>query len=397
MKPLAGLKVIDIATYIASPYCATLLAEFGAEVVKVEMPGSGEPMRKFGSKTACGETLVWLSESRNKKCVTLNLKDARGQALFRDLVRHADVVTENFQTGTLESWGIGYDALKAINPGLVMLRVTGYGQTGPYASRPGFGRIANAFGGISYLAGDPEGPPVTPGSATLADYMAGLYGAFGVMAALKARETTGEGQVVDVGLYETIFRILDELAPAYDMFGFVRQRMGAATVNVVPHSHYPTRDDRWVAIACTNDKIFARLAALMGRSEVAGDGIYGTIERREADRAAVDDMVTAWTRAHTQREVIELCDGGEVPCGPVAAIDEIFDNPQYAARGNIARIADPRVGELAVPNVVPRLTDTPGGIEWLGQAVGQCNREIYGEWLGLTDDELADLERDGVI
>ena len=397
MKPLQGLTVVDVATYIAAPYCATMLAEFGAEVIKVEMPGSGEPLRTFGSRTDCGETLVWLSEARNKKCITLNLKKPRGQALFRELVRHADVVTENFQTGTLESWHVGYEDLKAVNPGLVMLRVTGYGQTGPYANRPGFGRIANAFGGISFLAGDPDGPPVTPGSATLADYMAGLYGAFGVMAALKARETTGEGQVIDVGLYETIFRILDELAPAYDAFGFVRQRMGAATVNVVPHSHYPTADDRWVAIACTNDKIFARLARLMGHPEVADDGIYGTIAQREADREGVDGMVTAFTRAHTQSEVLTLCDQAQVPCGPVAAIDEIFENPQYAARENIRRMSDPRIGDLAVPNVVPRLTGTPGGIDWLGQSIGQSNREIYGGLLGLSDTEMAELEADGVI
>jgi len=397
MKPLEGLTVVDVATYIAAPYCATMLAEFGAQVIKVEMPGTGEPLRAFGSRTECGETLVWLSEARNKKCITLNLKKPRGQAIFRELVRHADVVTENFQTGTLESWNVGYEDLKTVNRGLVMLRVTGYGQTGPYANRPGFGRIANAFGGISFLAGDPDGPPVTPGSATLADYMAGLYGAFGVMAALKARETTGEGQVIDIGLYETIFRILDELAPAYDTFGFVRQRMGAATVNVVPHSHYPTADDRWVAIACTNDKIFARLAHLMGHPEVAGDGIYGTIAQREADREGVDGMVTAFTRSHSQSEVLNLCDEAQVPCGPVAAIDEIFENPQYAARDNIRRVCDPRIGELAVPNVVPRLTGTPGGIDWLGQSVGQSNREIYGGLLGLSDADLAELEAEGVI
>ncbi|MEM1091386.1 MAG: CoA transferase [Pseudomonadota bacterium] len=397
MKPLEGLRVLDIATYIASPYCATLLAEFGAEVVKIELPGSGEPMRNFGTRTACGETLVWLSEARNKKCITLNLKKPRGQELFRQLVAECDVVCENFQTGTLEGWGIGYETLKAINPGLVMLRVTGYGQTGPYAGRPGFGRIANAFGGISFLAGEPDGPPVTPGSATLADYMTGLYGALGVMMALRARDLTGEGQVVDLGLYESVFRILDELAPAFDQEGFVRQRMGAATVNVVPHSHYPTRDDRWVAIACTNDKIFARLAGEMGCSEVAGDGRFGTITQREAARDAVDGLVTDWTRSLSQSEIIDRCEAAQVPCGPVCAIDEIFDDPQYAARENIKRVADPRIGELAVPNVVPRLTRTPGAVDWLGQSLGQSNALIYGELLGLSEAEQRALSEEGVI
>ncbi len=396
MKPLAGLRVLDIATYIAAPYCATLFAEFGADVIKVEMPG-GEPMRRFGSRMDCGETLVWLSEARNKRCVTLNLKEPRGQQLFRRLAAQADVVTENFRTGTLERWGLGYDTLAADNPGLIMLRVTGYGQTGPYAERPGFGRIANAFGGISYLAGDPDRPPATPGSATLADYMSGLYGAFGVMLALRAREQTGKGQVVDMALYESIFRILDELAPAYDKFGFIRQRMGAATVNVVPHSHYPTADGRWVAIACTNDKIFARLATAMGCPEVAGDGRYGTIEQREAAREQVDGLVSDWTRSLTSEEVITRCDRAEVPCGPVAAIDELFANDQVAARENIARVKDPRVGDLAVPNVVPKLTETPGEITHLGAGVGEHNAEVYAELLGLDEDALAALRDDGVI
>ena len=399
MKPLQGMRVIDIATYIAAPYCATILAEFGAEVIKVEMPKTGEPMRKFGSPTDSGETLVWLSESRNKKCVTLNLKTPEGAEILKDLVRHSDVLCENFQTGTLEKWGIGYDTLAAVNPQLVMLRVTGYGQTGPYATRPGFGRIANAFGGISFLAGDPDRPPVTPGSATLADYMSGLYGALGVMMALKARETTGEGQVVDIGLYESIFRILDEIAPAYDMFGYIRQRMGPGTVNVVPHSHYQSKDNRWVAIACTNDKIFARLAKLMGCEEVADNGIYGTIQQREAHRAEVDQLVTDWTLQHSQQKIIDLCEQGEVPCGPVAAIDEIFANPQYAARDNIARIADERLGkgELAVPNVVPRLTKTPGGIDWLGQPIGHHNKEVYGGLLGIDAARQQQLADAGII
>jgi len=396
MRPLEGMRVIDIATYIAAPYCATLLAEFGAEVIKVEMPG-GEPMRNFGTKTDCGETLVWLSESRNKKCITLNLKSEQGAQMLKDLVKQSDVVCENFQTGTLEKWGLGYDVLAKVNPALVMLRVTGYGQTGPYAGRPGFGRIANAFGGISYLAGDPDGPPVTPGSATLADYMSGLYGALGVLLALKAREKTGKGQVVDMALYESVFRILDELAPAFQQTGKIRERMGAGTVNVVPHSHYPTQDKRWLAIACTNDKIFARLATLMGRAEVAGEGIFGTIEKREAQRAQVDQMVTEWTLQHTQQAVIDLCEKGEVPCGPVAAIDELFDNPQYEARDNIAYIDDPRIGKLAIPNVVPRLTDTPGGIDWLGQPVGHHNAEIFGELLGLNAEQQTALAEAGVI
>ena len=396
-KPLAGLRVIDIATYIAAPYCATVMAEFGAEVIKVEMPKLGDPCRRLGTVTGCGDTLVWLSEARNKKSVTLNLRAPEGVEILKRLVAKADVLTENFRPGTLEKWGLGWETLKAVNPKLVMLRISGYGQTGPYREKPGFGRIGNAFGGISFLAGDPDRPPATPGSATLADYMAGLYGALGVMMALRARDATGAGQEIDIGLYEPIFRILDELAPAYDLTGYIRKRMGAPTVNVCPHSHYETKDGRWVAIACTNDKIFARLAGLMGCPDVAGDGKSGTIARREADRAGVDGMVTAWTKRHTQQEVVKLCDGAEVPCGIVAAIDEIFDDPQYAARGNIARVKDARVGEVAVPAPVPRLNATPGGIEWLGPPLGAHNEEIYGGLLGIDGKERQRLADAGVI
>lgn len=394
---LEGIRVLDIATFVASPFCATLLGEFGADVIKIELPAAGDPVRKFGSPSECDERLLWLSESRNKRCITLDLRKIEGAELFKQLVSKSDVVCENFQPGTLEKWGIGYDVLKDVNSQLVMLRVSGYGQTGPYKNRPGFGRIANAFGGISFLAGYPDRAPVTPGSATLPDYLAGLFGAYGVLLALRHRDRTGEGQMIDIGLYETIFRILDELAPAYDKHGYVRQRMGPGTVNVVPHSHYPSRDGRWIAIACTSDKIFERLAKLMGCPEVAGDGKYGTFAKRDANREAVDQMVTDWTSRHARAELLRLCEEGQVPCGPVYAIDEIFEDPQYAARENILRAHDERIGDLAIPNVVPRLTGTPGKVKWLGRGLGEHNKEIYGDMLGLSDQRLNELTDKGVI
>ncbi|MDE0813024.1 MAG: CoA transferase [Alphaproteobacteria bacterium] len=396
-RPMEGVRVLDIATYIAAPYCATVLAEFGAEVIKVEQPGVGDPCRRLGTVSECGDTLVWMSEARNKKSITLNLKDPRGQEMLKKLIAESDVLCENFRPGTLEGWGMGWEVFKAINPKLVMLRVSGYGQTGPYKDKPGFGRIGNAYGGISFLSGDPDRPPATPGSATLADYMSGMYGVIGVLMALRSADATGVGQVIDIGLYEPIFRILDELAPAYDKSGFIRQRMGAPTVNVCPHSHYPTKDDRWVAIACTNDKIFGRLAGLMEQGDVAGDGKYGTIQQRDADRSGVDGMVTDWTMARTQKEVVAQCETAEVPCGIVAAIDELFKEPHYAARENIVRVKDPRIGDLAVPNVVPRLTETPGSVDTLGPALGAGNDEIYRDMLGLGDDDMAELTAAGVI
>src|SRR5882757_4350756 len=288
IRPLEGIRVLDVSSYIAGPFCTTQLAEFGAEVIKLELPGTGDALRNFGTRSNGDETLLFLSEQRNKKSVTLDLRKPEGAAILKQLVAQADVLVENFQVGTLERWGVGWEDLRAVNPRLVMVRISGYGQTGPYRDRPGFGRIANAFGGLSFLAGYPDRPPVTPGSATIPDYLAGLYGALGAMYALRARDLTGEGQVVDIGLYEPVFRILDELAPVFHQSGAVRQRMGPGTVNAVPHSHYPTADGRWIAIACTTDKIFERLAVTMGRPELAGAGKYGTYRQREALREEVD-------------------------------------------------------------------------------------------------------------
>ncbi len=396
-KPLEGLRVLDVAAFLAGPFAATQLAEFGAEVIKVEMPHVGDALRRFGTPNDCGDTLVWLSEARNKKSVTLDLRTPEGADILRQLAAKADVLIENFQPGTLEGWGLGWEELRKHNPRLVMVRITGYGQTGPYKGRPGFGRIANAFGGLSFLAGDPDRPPSTPGSPTIPDYLAGLYGAYGAMMALRAREITGEGQMIDIGLYEPIFRFLDELPCAYHANGFVRQRMGPAMKNAVPHSHYPTKDGRWVAIACTSDKIFERLADLVGRPEVAGDGEFGTYPQRDERRDEVDAMVTHWTSGRTRDEVLGECEAAQVPCGMVAAIDEIFEDPQYAARDNIVMFQDERAGEVAVQNVVPRMSATPGGIDWLGPAVGAHNAEVYGGLLGIDDDRLAALSESGVI
>lgn len=396
-KPMAGVRVLDCATFLAGPTCATLLGEFGAEVIKVELPKIGCPLRKFGTMTPAGDGLPWLSEARNKKSLTLDLRKPEGIEILKALVAKSHVLAENFQPGTLERWGVGWEALRVVNPALVMVRITAYGQTGPYKDRPGFGRIANAFGGLSYLAGYPDRPPVTPGSATLPDYMSGVFGALGALMALRVAERTGVGQVVDIGLYESIFRILDELAPAYAYRSYVRERMGPGTVNVVPHSHYPTKDGRWIAIACTNDKIFERLAVLMRRPELAGTGKWGTIRQRETDREAVDQFVAEWTSLFDRAALMEMCEQGQVPCGPLYSIDEIFRDPQFAARENIATLSHPVVGEIKVPNVVPRLTETPGAVERLGPRLGEHTDEILTSLLSLGATRIAELKDRGVI
>ncbi|NKE65394.1 CoA transferase [Ramlibacter sp. RBP-2] len=397
LQPLDDIKIIDVSSFLAGPFCSTQLAEFGAEVWKVELPEIGDALRRFGTITKNGDSLPWLSECRNKKSITLDMRTAEGARLMKQLVAKADVFVENFQPGTLEKWGLGWDTLKEINPRLIMVRISGYGQTGPYRDRPGFGRIANAFGGLSFLAGFPDRPPVTPGSATIPDYMAGLYGALGTLLALQARHRTGRGQMIDIGLYEPIFRILDEIAPAYAYKGLVRQRMGPGTVNVVPHSHYPTRDGRWIAIACTNDKIYARLAVAMGQPELAQPESWGTLANRERDREQVDRHVGEWTSKHDRAELLRICEENQVPCGPIYSIDEIFEDLQYQARGNILKMQDERVGELPIPNLVPRLSDTPGSVKWLGPKLGEHNDEVFKGLLGLTDDDLRRLAAEGVI
>ena len=395
--PLAGLRVLDIATFIAAPFAATLMAEFGAEVIKIEHPQGGDPFRRFGSMTEAGDSLAWLTEARNKDSVTLNLKHAQGQELLRRLVADADVVCENFRPGTLERWGLGWEALRAVNPGLVMLRISGFGQTGPYRDRPGFARTAHAFGGLTYLAGMPDGPPVTPGSTSLADYISGLYGAFGVLAALRSRAQTGAGQVVDIGLYESVFRVLDELAPAYAKFGTVRQREGAGTANACPHGQFRCADDGWVAIACTSDKMFARFAAAMDRPELAAPEAYGEVRRRLAGRADLDQLVADWFAALPRAEALKRCQAGMVPCSPVNSIADIFADPHYRARDNLVTHEVAAVGPVTVPGVVPKLSRTPGRITRLGPRLGEHNAQVYRRLLGLDDAAIARLKADGVI
>ncbi len=394
--PLTGVRVLDVATFIAGPYAAATFGEFGAEVIKIEQPGGGDPFRKFGTATALEDSsLAWLTEGRNKKSITLNLRAPAGAALFKRLVETSDVVCENFRPGTLEKWGVGWEDLKAVNPGLVMLRVSGYGQTGPYRDRPGFARIAHAVGGLTHLSGMPGETPVTPGSTSLADYMSGLYGALGVMMALRHRDATGAGQVVDIGLYESVFRVLDEIAPRFAAHGFVREPEGTGTVNACPHGHFRSADGKFLAIACTTDKMFERLCRAMARSDL--QSAYGARETRLAARDAVNAEVEAWTGSMPRDLLIEICVAGEVPAGPVNTIADIFDDPHFKARGNLVDVDVPGLGAITVPAPAPKLSATPGEIRNLGPALGNANDEIYGEVLGLAKSECAALAKKGVI
>ncbi len=395
--PLAGLRVLDLATFVAGPFSAAILAEFGAEVIKIEQPGAGDPLRKFGTPSPNGDGYTWLSEQRNKRSVTLDLRKPAGAEIFKRLVKSADVLCENFRPGTLEKWGLGPEVLKEVNPRLVLLRISGYGQTGPYKDRPGFARIAHAFGGLTYLTGEPGGPPLTPGSTSLADYISGLYGALGIMLSLRAREETGQGQEIDVALYESIFRVLDEMAPLFAANGFVRPRLGLGTANVCPHGHFECGDGEWVAIACTSDKMWVRMAEVLGRPELGPDPRYKTAADRVANREDVDGLVSAFTLSMSRDKLMAACVAGDVPAAPVYSIADIFADPQYKARETLVTVEDDKAGEITVPNVLPRLSDTPGRITHLGPALGEGNGDIYGGELGFSDDELVALKDDGVI
>jgi crotonobetainyl-CoA:carnitine CoA-transferase CaiB-like acyl-CoA transferase len=397
-RALDGLSVLDLATFVAAPFCATLLGEFGAEVIKVEQPGRGDDLRRLGTPVRDGLSYWWLVESRNKKSITCNLRVPEGQALVKRLVAGADVLAENFRPGTLERWNLGWDDLRGVNPGLVMVRISAFGQTGPYRERPGFGRIAAAMSGISYLSGYPDRPPVTPGTPTIPDYLAGAMGAFGALVALEHRRRTGEGQVVDLGLYEPMLRMLDELVPVYEATGYVRERIGSGTEYVVPHNHYRARDGRWLAIACTNDRMFARLLRAMGRTDLADDARMTTTPARLAHRGLVDDLVAGWVAACDASETLAALEAAEVPSSLVASVRDLFEDAHVRARENIVSIAVPLLGRLAMPGVVPRLTLTPGRIDAAGPSrPGEHNQEIYGERLGLSREALARLAEGGVI
>ena len=391
---LGGIRVLDLATFVAAPFCATMMAEFGAEVIKVEMPGKGDPLRQLG-ESYNGVGLLWAQENRNKRGITCDLRLPKGQDIIKELVKRSDVLVENFRPGTMEP-GV-FEVLAEVNPRIVMVRISAYGQTGPYRSKAGFGRVAQAFGGLTYLAGFPDRPPVNPGSATIADYLAGMFGAFSTMTALEHRRRTGKGQCIDISLFDSIFRITDNLASAYDKLGIVRERIGTSSAHVVPHNHYPTRDGKWVAIACTSDRIFQRLARAMGREELADEPRYQTLASRVEHRDETDEMVSSWTRSFDMNALVELLDWEEVPVSPINSISDIFQNDHVQERGSIIEVDDPVMGKVKMPGIVPRMSESPGRVDHLAPSLGQHNEDVYSELLGYEGAKLASLKEEGII
>jgi crotonobetainyl-CoA:carnitine CoA-transferase CaiB-like acyl-CoA transferase len=385
-RPLEGLRVVDAATILAGPFAASILGEFGADVVKVEQPGIGDPMRRLGTAGPGGDTWWWLSDTRNKVSVELDLRTDEGAGRFRDLVASSDVLVENYRSGTMERWGLGFETLRLSNPGLVQLSISGFGRTGPMATRAGVARIAEAFTGMAHLTGEPDGAPGLSGSSGLADYVAGLYGALGVLLAVRARDASGRGQLVDVALYDGIARILDELVPVHVATGAGRERMGPDTHRSVPHSNYRTTTGDWVTIACTNDRMFDRLAEVMGRSDLLDDERFATNAGRIANREEVNMVVGDWVATTPLDEVIAGCEAAAVPVGLVQTVGQYLEHPQVAARDSVVTIDHPTVGPVTVSGVVPHLVDTPGLIETLGAVLGGTTvDEVLERWRGALD------------
>jgi crotonobetainyl-CoA:carnitine CoA-transferase CaiB-like acyl-CoA transferase len=394
--------VLDLGTRIGAPFAATLLADLGADVIKVELPGQGDFMRTIGPFDQ-GYSLFWAVEGRGKRSVTLDLRKPAGQALLKRLVAVADVVVENFQPGTLEGWGLGYDALAAVNPAVILTRVSVYGQDGPYRDRPGLDRNGIAMGGLLYLTGYPDRPPVRPG-LIVSDYLTGVFNAFAILSAVyerdrRAREDGGppRGQWVDLSLYQSILRIMEHTLASYDRLGVVREREGNRLRNSAPLDNWETSDGKWVCIIAAGDGLFPRLARAMGREDLLAEPRFATMATRAAHGDEINGIVADWVRQRTAREVQDVLERHEVPFGVAYSVADIFADPHVAARGDIETVDDPTIGPVRMQGVYPRFSRTPGGVQRGAPQLGAHNDDVYRGLLGLGPDELAALRAEGVI
>lgn len=394
--PLTDLRVIEMGQLLAGPFCGQLLADFGAEVIKIEAPGVGDPMRQWGREKPHGKSLWWPVVARNKKSVTLNLRTEEGQQIVRDLVRQSDILIENFRPGTMERWNLGYDALSEINPKLVMVRVTGFGQTGPYSKRAGYGAIGEAMGGLRYVVGDPSTQPSRMG-ISIGDELAAMHACMGAMMAIHARERTGRGQVVDSAIYEAVLNMMESLVTEYDVAGYVRERTGPILPNVSPSNVFDTADGKLLLIAANQDTVFKRLAAAMGQPELAEDDRYATHGARGAHQAALDAMINDWTQTIALADLEALLEESGVPCGLIYKAEDMMQDPHFAAREALVTVDHPDFGPMKMQNVAPRLSETPGAVRHVGPALGEHNAEVFGDLLGLSDERRADLQASGVI
>ena len=396
--PLQGLMVIEMGSFIAGPFCGQLVADFGADVVKLEPPGTGDAMRQWGVAKRDGKSLWWPVIARNKQSVTLDLRQPEGRELARRLIADADVLVENFRPGTLEDWGLGPDRLKAENPGLIVARVSGFGQTGPYAKRAGFGSVAEAMAGMRGLAGFPDRPPPRVG-LSIGDSLAGVFAAMGVLLALRARDATTErrGQVVDVAITESVLAVLESVVSEFSGTGAVRGRTGSILPGVAPSNLYPTADGTWILIGANADGIFRRLAAAMGEAELGTDERYATHGGRGRHQDELDERIAAWTVRHDLDHLMTVLEAHGVPAGPVNDAAGVVADPHFQARDAVIAVETAEFGTLAMQGVAPHLSETPGQVSWAGPGLGQHTDAVLGSRLGLGAADLADLRQRGII
>lgn len=393
--PLQGIRVVEIGTLIAAPFAARLFAEFGAEVIKIEAPEHGDPLRKW-RKLHEGTSLWWYLQSRNKKSVCVNLKSPDGVDVVKRLAAEADVVIENLRPGALEKLGLGWDTLHALNPKLTMVRISGYGQTGPYRDRPGFGAIGEAMGGIRHTTGEPDGVPARVG-VSLGDSLASLHGVIGaLMSLLRVKTGQGEGQVVDVSLVESVFNLMESLVPEYDLLGHVRERSGGALPGIAPSNTYRTGDDGYVVIAGNSDPIFRRLMLAIGRPDLADDPALAHNDGRAAQSARLDDAIGAWTSHRATDEVLAVLERAEVPAGRIYSVKDIVSDPHYAAREMLLHAQLPGGATVKMPGIVPKLSDTPGEVRWQGPTLGEHTDSVLAD-LGFAAADIARLRDQGAV
>ena len=396
--PLAGVRVVELGMLLAGPFAGRLLGDMGAEIIKIEPPGQPDPLREWGKARYEGRSLWWPVQSRNKKCCTLNLRVERGQELLLELARRTDVLLENFRPGTLERWNVGPDRLLEVNPRLVIARVSGYGQTGPYAARAGFASAAEAMGGIRHINGFPgEAPPRL--HISLGDSLAGMYAVQGILAALYRRDALGGGgQVIDVSLMEACFSLLESTVPEYDRLGVVRGPGGTGLQGVAPSNIFESSDGKRIVIAANADNVFRRLCAAIGQSELADDPRFATHLARGENQEEIAGIIADWARARTAAEIDRVMNDAGVICGPIYTIADIFEDPQYQAREMLIKHVDPEFGEYVGPGIVPKFSETPGEVRWSATwEEGSHNRDVYGGLLGLSDAELDELREEGVV
>lgn len=393
--PLSGIRVVEFGTLIAAPFAARLFAEFGAEVIKIEQPGSGDPLRKW-RKLHQGTSLWWYLQSRNKKSIAIDLKSPDGLAIARELAASADVVIENFKPGSLEKLGLGWDVLSALNPKLTLVRISGYGQTGPYRDRSGFGAIGEAMGGLRFTTGDPDSPPARVG-ISIGDSLASLHAVIGaLMSLLRVKTGEGRGQVVDVSLYESVFNLMESLVPEYDLMGHVRTRTGGALPGITPSNTYPTSDGRHVVIAGNSDAIFKRLMLVIERQDLADDPALATNDGRVPHDAMLDAAISAWTSKRTMDEVLAALDKADVPAGRIYSVADIVTDPHYLAREMILPTQLPGDVDVKMPGITPKLSETPGGVNWPGPTLGEHTDEIL-TGLGLEQRAISLLRKTGAV